>query len=207
MQFEGYSHQRHWNIRESFLCQLHSHRASATTSTYTSTSTSRYECTRLFDGCCLLQTIKAAFPPLLGPPLTPVYGCVCVCVRHGRPVLLLLLLLLLLGCSAFQAAKAHKREESSSLFVSSRLVSVSLSWILGFALCFVQTNYPDCVCRLSSLWSWHSCRSSSTPCCCCFYSCCRHHTHIITGKTHARQPDRCACVCVCVRASCIKLFT
>lgn len=108
----------------------------------------------MFDGCCLLQTIKAAFPPLLGPPLTPVYGCVCVCVRHGRPVLLLLLLLLLLGCSAFQAAKAHKREESSSLFVSPRLASPRLcAPVLDVRLClgpcalFKQTTltaFVDC---------------------------------------------------------------
>lgn len=105
--------------------------------TYASTSRYRYrycaECTRLFNGCCLLQTIKAAFPPLPGPPVMPVYGCVCVCVCHGCPLLLLLFLfLLLLGCSAFQAAKAHKREESSSP-VASRLVSYRLcapvSWM------------------------------------------------------------------------------
>lgn len=58
--------------------------------TYASTSRYRYrywaECTRLFNGCCLLQTIKAAFPPLPGPPVMPVYGCVyvCVCVTVAR---------------------------------------------------------------------------------------------------------------------------
>lgn len=56
-----------------------------------------------------------------------------------------------MGCSAFQAAKAHKREESSSP-VASRLVSVPLCpgcvrLALPWALGFVQTNYPDCLCR------------------------------------------------------------
>lgn len=104
--------------------------AAAAFTTYASTSRYRYrycaECTRLFNGCCLLQTIKAAFPPLSrSTGNAGVWVRLCLCVsRLPAVVTPLLLVVVAIGLQRIPGGKsAQKRGELFSRRVSSRIVS------------------------------------------------------------------------------------